>query len=57
MSALTVSVTRESVAAGDDADAPHKYTFEIEGSANLRDVFNLLADRNYLASVAGRGHS
>ncbi len=57
MSALTINVTRDSVAAGDDIDAPHTYAFEMDAAVTLGEVFDHLATRRYLASVGGRGHS
>ncbi len=56
MTGLTVFVTRDSVAAGDDFDAPHPYSFKMKKTAQLRDALERLANKGYLATVAGRGH-
>lgn len=54
---LTINVKRDSVAVGDDTDAPHLYSFEMEKSNSFRLLFQHLAARRYLATVSGEGHS
>jgi hypothetical protein len=57
MNQYLVKVERDSVCMGDDVDAPHSYSFTIPATATLNDVFAHLANRRYLASVAGLSHS
>jgi hypothetical protein len=57
MNEYMVIVERDSVCMGDDIDAPHSYSFKIASTATLKDMFSHLADRHYLASVAGLNHS
>ena len=52
-----IKVERDSVCMGDDIDAPHSYSFKLPSDSSLSDVFKHLADKSYLASVAGRNHS
>ena len=54
---MKVVVTRDSVAAGDDLDAPHPVSFEVGNAGRLNEVFKHLDRLGYLPSVAGRGHS
>jgi hypothetical protein len=50
---LKIRVTRDSVAAGDDADAPHERTFSFRDSpAPLEAVARIVAE-GYLARTAG----
>lgn len=53
---VVVKVTRDSVAAGDDVDAPHERTLKIE-PAHDPSTFITQTAHNYLASVSGRGHT
>ena len=54
---MKVIVTRDSVAAGDDFNAPHIISFHVKDDLRLKDVFKHLAQVQYLPTVAGRGHS
>lgn len=53
---ILVTLTRESVCAGDDCDAPHEKTVEvysfIDPEAFVREI-----SADYLPSIAGDGHS
>lgn len=51
---LSVHVMRDDVAAGDEV---RPYSFEMEGSASLRSLFQFIAGQRYLASVSGTKHS
>jgi len=53
---ITVRLTRDSVCAGDDVDAPHERSVEVQAST---DPVNFVGQcsTGYLASVAGVGHS
>ncbi|TRO25491.1 hypothetical protein EQ831_24635 [Pseudomonas sp. ALS1279] len=57
MAEYLIKVERDSVCMGDDIDAPHSYSFKLPCDASLSDVFEHLAGKRYLASVAGRNHS
>ena len=57
MSKLQVQVTRDSVCMGDDIDAPHSYSFSLNSSVTLAELFSHLERKNYLASVAGFNHT
>jgi hypothetical protein len=56
MSRVSVTLTRDSVCAGDDGDAPHEKRIEIEASPDPGIFARELAS-GYLPSVAGVGHS
>lgn len=53
---VTVTLTRDSVCAGDDADAPHEETVEVRAFNDPVEFLNQFST-GYLASVAGVGHS
>lgn len=57
MSGYQIDVERDSVCMGDDAHAPHSYSFKVSTQARLTDVFAHLASEAYLASVSGKNHS
>ncbi len=57
MGDFQIYVERDSVCAGDDAQAPNAYSFSISKSARLADVFEHLANGKYLASINGKNHS
>jgi hypothetical protein len=57
MSDNLIEVERDSVCMGDDVDAPHSYSFKVSANTTLSEVFEHLARKHYLASVAGRNHS
>lgn len=52
MSILPLKVTRDSVAAGDDADAPHERHLRVDAGTPL-DVIISHAASGYLALIAG----
>ena len=49
-------LTRDSVAAGDDVDAPHRRTVEVPPFADPAALVRHVA-AGYLPAVAGRGHA
>ena len=53
---VSIVLTRDSVAAGDDIDAPHEKKIKIR---SFTDPVSLVreASANYLPNVAGTGHS
>lgn len=53
---VSISLTRDSVAAGDDTDAPHERKIKVR---SFTDPVALAreASTNYLPNVAGTGHS
>jgi hypothetical protein len=50
---MRVRCTRDSVAMGDDADAPHETFIELPDPATVADVVGWLAERGAPASVFG----
>jgi hypothetical protein len=50
---LDLVVWRDSVAAGDDADAPHEWLLRVESDASVADVVQQIATARYLASISG----
>ena len=46
-------VWRDSVAAGDDADAPHEWLMPTRAGATVADVVTGIATARYLASIIG----
>jgi hypothetical protein len=57
MNQYLIEVERDSVCMGDDIDAPHEYKFSMPESSTLTALFEHLAKKRYLASVAGENHS
>lgn len=53
---IPVVMTRDSVCAGDDCDAPHEKKMEVQSFLNP-EAFSKAASSGYLPSVAGVGHS
>lgn len=53
MSKLEIIVQRDSVCAGDDANAPNETRFYLQPDAKLEDIFSHLYSVNYLPSIAG----
>jgi hypothetical protein len=54
---LRLHLTRDSVAAGDDINAPHAKHMQIEGVATAIDVVNAVIQCGYLPNISGgRGH-
>lgn len=52
MTRSALVVWRDSVAAGDDADAPHEWRLAISAEATVADVVNGIASAGYLASIS-----
>ncbi|WP_125921743.1 hypothetical protein [Hymenobacter lapidarius] len=50
---MKILLTRESVAMGDDADAPHHREILVADDADLSAIINVILQSNYLASIAG----
>jgi hypothetical protein len=53
---MKIYLTRDSVAAGDDIDAPHEKTITLDDGATIEDILVAITKLNYLASIAG-GHA
>lgn len=53
---LKLQVTRDSVAMGDDAYAPHFAEFKMSSQALFSEFFHLLRQYGYLAQVQGVNH-
>jgi hypothetical protein len=47
----TIVLWRDSVAAGDDADAPHEWRMPISGETTIADVATRIASAGWLASI------
>lgn len=50
---MKVTVTRSSVAAGDDVDAPHERIFDLFGWPPIPEVVDVILRSRYLPVVAG----
>jgi hypothetical protein len=50
---MSLYVTRESVCAGDDGDAPHARTFELPHAPTLEQALQIVIAARYLPSIAG----
>ncbi|HET7064125.1 MAG TPA: hypothetical protein VFI49_07580 [Rudaea sp.] len=50
---MNLYVTRESVAAGDDVDAPHARTFALPQGASLETALATVMSARYLPSISG----
>lgn len=50
---MHVDLTRDSVAAGDDAYAPHRQSLHLTDDASLGDAVSAALARHYLASIVG----
>jgi len=50
---MKILVTRDSVCAGDDCDAPHALSLDVDPNATLRDVLASLTRPRYLAGIQG----
>ena len=53
---IPIVLTRDSVSAGDDCDAPHERTVEVHSFVDPEDLARAIS-ADYLPSVAGVGHS
>jgi len=51
--AMRVYATRDSVAAGDDADAPHARTFTVPDGSSLQDCLSAVLAGRYLPDIDG----
>src|SRR5262245_30639776 len=50
---MEVYATRDSVAAGDDADAPHARSFSLPAGLSVLDAIARIAGERYLPSIVG----
>jgi len=50
---MQVFLTRDSVAAGDDADAPHARTTTVPDGTSIEAIVAIIAKSGYLASIRG----
>ncbi|TGD82970.1 hypothetical protein [Hymenobacter wooponensis] len=50
---MTISLTRDSVAAGDDANAPHTYRFIVPDHTSVAEILRLILAQSYLATISG----
>ncbi len=50
---MKIHVTRDSVAAGDDCDAPHHREFSFPDTTTIEDAINQINKSGYLASIMG----
>jgi hypothetical protein len=50
---MKIYVTRDSVAAGDDSDAPHGRTFTFTDATTIEQAIAAIATSGYLASISG----
>ena len=50
---MKIQLTRESVAMGDDADAPHEIEFTIRDNATVAEIIEIVFQERYLAQIGG----
>jgi hypothetical protein len=50
---MKILATRDSVAAGDDADAPHEQQFSFPDLTSIHQAIDQIVNSGYLASVCG----
>jgi hypothetical protein len=50
---MKIKLTRDSVAAGDDVDAPHLKEFEVSGNLTTSSILQQILSMNYLANISG----
>jgi hypothetical protein len=50
---MTINLTRDSVAMGDDVGAPHAYVLSVPVDCMLAQALQYILNRPYLASIAG----
>ena len=48
---MLLTIWRDSVAAGDDADAPHEWHIEVSSTASLAEIVERIVSAHYLASI------
>lgn len=53
MAHIDISVTRDSVCAGDDADAPHELTLACPRVASIAELVRFIAANSELPSISG----
>jgi hypothetical protein len=53
MSADDLVIWRDSVAAGDDVDAPHEWRVQVDAQATVAEVAARIQHARYLASITG----
>jgi hypothetical protein len=51
---MKIFATRDSVAAGDDVDAPHERQFSFPDLTSVQQAIDLIVNSGYLAGVQGR---
>lgn len=54
---ITLRLTRDSVAMGDDMDAPHERKIDVRAYADPVELARHVCSLRYLAQVGGLGHS
>jgi hypothetical protein len=50
---MSLIIWRDSVAMGDDIDAPHEWTVRLAGNATVADLVTKILRKGYLARIAG----
>ncbi|SNC67674.1 hypothetical protein SAMN06265337_2032 [Hymenobacter gelipurpurascens] len=50
---MHINLTRDSVAMGDDVDAPHAHRFSMPDGSTLAQVLQTVLSQRYLASITG----
>ena len=50
---MTITIWRDSVHAGDDADAPHEIALEVAPDESIASVTRRVLDSRYLPSISG----
>ena len=50
---MKILLTRESVAMGDDADAPHNGEMTVADATSLQAIIKVIIQSNYLAAIGG----
>lgn len=50
---MRVYVSRASVSAGDDCDAPHGQTFEVANDSPIESMISVIVSSGYLPTIAG----
>lgn len=50
---MKIIVTRDSVAAGDDVDAPHRLEFGVPSEQPILEILRTISQVNYLPSIFG----
>jgi hypothetical protein len=50
---MKIQLTRESVAMGDDADAPHAMELTVRDNASVAEIIGIVFQERYLAQIGG----